>query len=215
MKNYIWPILALMPIMNAHAWLQVSIYTEAGEFCDSECTDEQEGCARLNILDCGTIDCSNTPQAQYITSKPACVIEDNYNYNNNCYVGKSNNSYKYYFCEKPGENACSAIGLNDNLYSDWKTYNISRHSVSRLKYTIDSSNFNICKINNQSSTEYGCTAGYYATANIGSSSISCTKCPNGGTSRIGDISITACYLAPGTYSDSTGKFEIKSDCYYK
>lgn len=216
MKNYIWPIWALMPITTAHAYLQASVYTEPGIFCDSECTSEEEGCGQLNMLDCGTFDCSDIPQVLYITSKPACVIEDNDNYNKDCYVGKSNNSYKYYYCDRQGENACSTLGFISQYYSDWKTYNTSRHSVSRQKYFIDDSNYNICKINsNQTSTEYGCAAGYYATANTGGANISCTPCPNGATSDIGTAAITSCYLGPGTYSDSHGTFQISgSNCYY-
>lgn len=67
--------------------------------------------------------------------------------------------------------------------------------------------------------EYQCRPGFYGT------NTSCTQCPpvdnkltskQYGTSSAGATDITECYLAPGTYYDTTGTFIISGDnCQYQ
>ncbi len=65
--------------------------------------------------------------------------------------------------------------------------------------------------------EYRCAAGYYGTSTNGSTG--CNKCPSSGgvdgQSAAGSTAITSCYIPKNTtLSDSTGKYQYTSDCYY-
>ena len=65
--------------------------------------------------------------------------------------------------------------------------------------------------------EYRCAAGYYGSSTNGSTG--CNKCPSSGEvegqSAAGSTEITSCYIPKNTtLSDSTGKYQYTSDCYY-
>ncbi|MDE6250836.1 MAG: hypothetical protein K2M34_04375 [Alphaproteobacteria bacterium] len=77
-----------------------------------------------------------------------------------------------------------------------------------------------------SSTQYQCAAGYYGTTTNGTSG--CTQCPTWtgvyttsgkttlvrGTSNAGATAITGCYVAAGTYYDTSGTFKTTGNCNY-
>ncbi len=206
MKSYIWPIFCMIPIMPTHAYLQASTYQEPGMYCDSECTSSEEGCGILRKIECND-DCSDLNAISAITEREVC---SNYTDNKYCYVGAKDNSY--YFCEPDGESTCSIFGYYATTYSSW-SIPLANHSVIRTKYSTYNSGDYICKIG-ITGIEYGCVAKYYATANAGNVNISCTPCPNNGLSEPGTTSKTSCYLKSGTYSDSSGTFQISGNCYY-
>ncbi|MCM1294338.1 MAG: hypothetical protein NC311_02140 [Muribaculaceae bacterium] len=83
-----------------------------------------------------------------------------------------------------------------------------------------------CNVCSQS-TQYQCAAGYYGSSSNGTSG--CTQCPTWtdvyttsakttqvrGTSAAGATAITGCYVAAGTYYDTTGTLKTTGNCAYK
>ena len=99
-------------------------------------------------------------------------------------------------------------GTCDNCYSTTWTrgvYNIESRTVATC-------NTQTCVCTKK--TERRCSAGYYGTVALVSSS-ACTQCPSPGTSAAGSTSQSDCYIPAGTTgSDSTGTYKYTSNCYY-
>jgi len=122
-----------------------------------------------------------------------CCTRDPLNGDCTCYADSNNSCYQ-----------CGAALECVNCDStNWASAGAG--SESRINAVCDT-NTGLCS----KTTEYRCIAGYYGSGK------SCSSCPNGGTSRLGDNStISRCYLPDGTgFSDSTGSGVIDDDCYY-
>lgn len=105
---------------------------------------------------------------------------------------------------------CDACGCNNSTTS-WSSAGSNR--VRRTNTTVSESSYTCTS---SSTTEYGCAAGYYKSAGSGSS-MTCTKCPSGGTSVAGNSSgIGACYMPAGSsFEDDKGTYTCGGNAYYK
>ena len=108
----------------------------------------------------------------------------------------------WYTCIKECDGTC------DNCISSlWSkgSYNIESRTVATC-------NTQTCVCTKK--TERRCSAGYYGTVTLVSSS-ACTQCPSPGTSAAGATSQSDCYIPAGTTgSDSTGTYKYTANCYY-
>lgn len=113
---------------------------------------------------------------------------------------------------------CDCICSNCTSDTTW-----TATSAGYQRHTLRSCNCASGKATCQTSYEYRCAAGYYGHPATGTSG--CTQCPpvdaklstkQYGTSTPGNNrTITDCYLAPGTYYDTTGTFKISGgNCQY-
>lgn len=120
----------------------------------------------------------------------------------------SNTQYGYMKCTCDAS-LCADVGA-------WANYNTKFQR--RAKYTCQSGS---CKAT--SNYEYRCAAGFYGASTNGTSG--CSQCPaiddkmstkTYGTSVPGsNAAISSCFLAPGTYNDTTGTFKITGgNCNY-
>lgn len=116
--------------------------------------------------------------------------------------------YRYTTCTCDAS-LCADVGA-------WSNYNTKFQR--RAKYTCQSGS---CKAT--SNYEYRCAAGFYGASTNGTSG--CSQCPpidanmsvkTYGTSVPGsNAAISSCFLAPGTYNDTTGTFKITGgNCNY-
>ena len=133
-----------------------------------------------------------------------------------CYVGESNGIH--YFCagvSYPHE-ACQDCSFKVSNRSAW-----TRDSNNRVRATetnvfnpLDSVNYKCTATVSSVTTYYGCAAGYYTSGDAGAN-MTCTPCPNSGTSATGNTSKTGCYLPPGTgFSDDAGTGTVGDKCYW-
>ncbi|MBD5389404.1 hypothetical protein HDR63_04080 [bacterium] len=90
-----------------------------------------------------------------------------------------------------------------NLQTEWRTHSAG-YQVRKTGTCLPAT----CEF----IAEYRCDAGYYG--NPGATASGCTKCPNDRTRPIGAPSLVQCYLAPNTYTDTTGTFDISANCFY-
>ena len=99
-------------------------------------------------------------------------------------------------------------GTCDNCYSTTWT----RGFYNTEQRTVATCNTQTCVCTKK--VEHRCSAGYYGTVTLVSSS-ACTQCPSPGTSAAGSTSQSDCYIPAGTTgSDSTGTYKYTSNCYY-
>lgn len=116
--------------------------------------------------------------------------------------------YRYTTCTCDNS-SCANVGT-------WSNYNTKFQR--RAKYTCQSGT---CKAT--STYEYRCAAGFYGSSTNGTSG--CNQCPaiddkmstkTYGTSTPGsNATMASCYLAPGTYKDTTGTFTVTgANCPY-
>ncbi len=122
-----------------------------------------------------------------------------------------------YWCVPFGSaTACDVCGCKD-VKSDSAWKELSNNRVSREVQTATSSGYS-CTVT--TSTEYACDAGYYHSAGSGLS-ITCNPCPQllgsaPSTSKIGNRSITGCYIPANTsFSDDTGSGIYIDRCYHE
>ncbi len=111
-------------------------------------------------------------------------------------------------CVNPQEYTCSTSGGTKSIINCDRCalgYTLKQTSLSTLCGT---AKYSTCEM---AALTPGCAKGKYPnTSGI------CVACPNGGTtSTRGGLAITDCYLPSGnTYSETAGKYEFTSNCYY-
>lgn len=111
--------------------------------------------------------------------------------------------------------ACDVCGCKD-VKSDTAWTSIGNSRVSREVQTATSSEYS-CSVT--TSIEYACNTGSYRSAGSGLS-MTCSPCPQQlgsapSTSKIGNLSITGCYIpAKTSFSDDTGTGTYVHNCYY-
>lgn len=198
-KTIIGLSLALGMTTSTHAanWALGGNYYNAGTAGQACYTDHSD----YIVYDC---QCNSTVVSHYSTCPgddgvPECRLE-----------GSSSDGYTR-FCWLKNYNICDTCGCT-NSTSSWT----STGSGNRVKRTNTTVSDGYYSCTSSSTTEYGCAAGYYKSAGSGSS-MTCTKCPSGGTSAIGNSSgIGACYMPAGsTFTDDKGTYTCGGNAYYK
>lgn len=200
MRKYLITIFVLSLSLPARGNLVSGSYKE-GDWCYSDCT--YQGCPSVRRFSCGGY-CN-------MYEMPDWPICNSYNEDESCVIWKS--STEMYYCSLGGEHACYEIISYGS--SKYETYNTTNHSVkySEIQFEPDDNYYDNCSIEDIIEVSYGCAAGYYVSSGYGSN-IYCSPCPNGGTSYIGNISQSNCYLPAGNFSDATGTGQYTSNCYW-
>lgn len=201
--------MAMELITTANATLVASAGSDEGSFCDDECYDH--GCTVVVSCDCSPnhkwYD-GNAYGFNYCNRVNAADTE--------CYLGSVGN--KHYYCSFGQESACSLCSCN-NQTSSW--YSDSNNRVVRDNIVINNDIYYQCRYT--TTKEYACAAGTYYYGGSGQW-MACQPCPNAdeiytnsaltivanGTSTTGNTgsAVSVCYLAPGTYYDSTGTLTV-------
>ena len=188
----------------ANANLQVTTSSSLGAKCYSENPSMQ-----LIRCYCGSTNCNTNLTMNLKT----CAGTYAQNSSDPCYVNTANGWG--YFCDNSSIDACFFCAMTDTTSSWTITTPYTKHIVKRTVFTHDTSNRYECPAST-SKTKYGCEKGYYTYDSTGSTSMTCNKCPNTGTSENGNLAITGCYIpAEGTFSDDTGSGTVTDKCYYQ
>ncbi len=125
--------------------------------------------------------------------------------------GEPATGYTKFCWDKNGPDACVSCGCEDTD-SGW----VSTGSGNRVKRTYVSHQTVDYTCTPETTTVYGCAAGYYKSAGSGSS-MTCTACPSGGTSVDGNSSgIGACCMAAGSsFTDTKGTYTCSGQACYQ
>ena len=186
----------------SNANLIANVNSTLGSACYSE--DSSDGGLRVMKCQCTG---SNCP-----TYLPKC--QQSYYSNNNEVCVYQTASNWIYLCGF--DNACGTCNLSTSPSTwTWTTQNSANHVLKGTSaYYKQNGDWECAQ--SGTSTRYGCEASYYMTSNAPSSTMTCGKCPDGGTSDKGNTAITGCYIpANGDFSDDTGSGTVTSKCSYQ
>lgn len=234
MKNkhykFIIPCIALGLISNAYGLSVIGPGTgqELGSCSETSCPSST-----------GSLKTISNMQDPYCASQQ--IDSDATSWTSKCYKDQNNDIFKYSYCNRcmsgytlstAYANPCNQqTGIQmqfqkcECICTNCGTSSWSAGNTGYQQRTTGSCSCTSGSAKCNEHTEYRCADGYYGSSTNGTSG--CTRCPGSeagglgtgdihGYSNAGTTTITGCYLSEGDeICDSTGCFDLMSDCYWK